>query len=428
MTDYRTSGGQQKTRRKSWVNESQPWQQLSFFLAAGGEAAQQQNADCVERSLDTRLQEDLGTKPYRVIEGDASTGLLVLCDHAENMLPEAYGTLGLRAEDLHRHVAYDLGAAALAERLADALGAPAVLSRFSRLLIDPNRGLDDPTLVMQISDGLIVPGNVGLGEDELHARIERYYTPYHQAIARAVETGVAWGKPPVIVSVHSFTQAWKGAPRPWSVGVLWDKDPRLALPLLTALRAVPGIEVGDNVPYSGQLKGDTLYRHGTAQGLAHALVEVRQDLILGPEGQAAWASRLARILRKVLSEAGRTLHVIELHGSFTDREGRVKGEPRDGRKGRPVMDEKTRIEIEAAAFRHLLAHLRERTDVQNIDLMELAGFCRNCLANWYQEAAAERGISVSKEQARELVYGMAYEDWKAKFQTDLPAKPRQRAG
>ena len=92
------------------------------------------------------------------------------------------------------------------------------------------------------------------------------------------------------------------------------------------------------------------------------------------------------------------------------------------------MDDKTRTELEAAAFRHLLAHLRERTDVQNIDLMELAGFCRNCLANWYQEAAADKGISLSKDEVREMVYGMAYDDWKTKFQTEAPAKPRQRAG
>ena len=190
----------------------------------------------MERSLDTLARDDLGAKPYRSIAGDAATGLLILCDHAENSLPEPYGLLGLRPEDLHRHIAYDMGAAGVAERLAEMLGAPALLSRFSRLLIDPNRGLDDPTLIMQISDGLIVPGNVGLDENEVASRIALYYEPYHRAIERAVEAGLAAGKPPVIVSVHSFTQAWKGVPRPWSVGVLWDKDPRLALPLLEALR------------------------------------------------------------------------------------------------------------------------------------------------------------------------------------------------
>lgn len=376
----------------------------------------------MERSLDTLRQDDSGAKPYRRIAGDASTGLLILCDHAENSIPEAYGTLGLMAPDLHRHIAYDLGAAAVAEALAESLGAPAVLSRFSRLLIDPNRGLDDPTLVMQVSDGLIVPGNAALSPEEVEIRIERYYKPYHQAIEREVERAIALGKPPVIVSIHSFTQAWKGAARPWEVGVLWDKDPRLALPLLAALRAIPGIMVGDNVPYSGQLKGDTLYRHGTTRGLAHALVEVRQDLILGPEGQAEWAMRLAHVLRKVLSDTGSALHAIELLGSLTDEARRAN------RKGSAAMDEKTKLELEAAAFRRLVEHLRARNDVQNIDLMELAGFCRNCLANWYQEAAAAKGIPLSKEEAREIVYGMAYEEWRAKFQTEAPAKPRQKTG
>jgi predicted N-formylglutamate amidohydrolase len=263
-------------------------------------------------------REDLGGQSYRSIEGDAKLGLLVLCDHADNALPEEYGTLGLRPQDLNRHIAYDLGAAAVAERLAETLGAPALLASFSRLLIDPNRGLDDPTLIMQISDGLIVPGNVGLGAAEIAARIERFYTPYHRAIGRAVEAGLRAGKPPVIVSVHSFTQAWRGVPRPWAVSVLWDKDPRLALPLFAGLNAMPDIEVGDNEPYSGQLKGDTLYRHATARGLAHALIEIRQDLILSPEGQAEWADRLAAVLGGILS-GGSALHAIELHGSYTDQ-------------------------------------------------------------------------------------------------------------
>lgn len=279
----------------------------------------------------------MGARPYRSIEGDASTGLLILCDHAENAIPEAFGTLGLRPEDLHRHIAYDLGAAQLAEHLAKALGAPAILSRFSRLLIDPNRGLDDPTLIMQISDGLIVPGNVGLAASEIEGRIARYYRPYHEAIERAVGAAIASGKPPVIVSMHSFTQAWKGVPRPWAVGVLWDKDPRLALALLDGLRAIPGIEAGDNVPYSGQLKGDTLYRHGTMRGLAHALVEVRQDLILGSAGQEEWAMRLAQVLDKVLSKTGTALHAIELHGSHTNIEPRAAA----AQKGAPTMDDKT---------------------------------------------------------------------------------------
>jgi len=204
----------------------------------------------------------------------------------------------------------------VAAGLAEALGAPAVLSRFSRLLIDPNRGLDDPTLIMQLSDGLVVPGNVGLSAGEIEARIERFYLPYDRAVVRAVEAGIAAGKPPVLVSVHSFTQAWKGVARPWAVSVLWDKDPRFALPLLDALRTIPDVEVGDNVPYSGQLKGDTLYRQATMRGLAHALIELRQDLIFGTDGQAEWAGHLARVLPEAL-RAGERLHEVEHHGSNT---------------------------------------------------------------------------------------------------------------
>ena len=379
----------------------------------------------MERSLDTLIQEDLGDKPYRSIEGDLRTGILILCDHAENTIPEPFANLGLRSEDLNRHIAYDLGAAPVAERLAKLLSAPALISCFSRLLIDPNRGLDDPTLIMQISDGLVVPGNAGLDEAAIAARVARYYTPYHQAIERAIDAGIAAGKPPVVVSVHSFTQAWKGVPRPWSVGVLWDKDPRLALPLLEGLRTIPGILVGDNAPYTGQLKGDTLYRHGTRRGLAHALIEVRQDLILGPEGQAEWARRLAEVLRKVVRLGG-PLHAIEIHGSYTDIES-AQG-PNGEVAATGGMTEAIRTELEAEAFRRLVAHLRGRHDVQNIELMELAGFCRNCLSNWYQEAAAAKGVALSKEEAREIVYGMPYETWKARYQTEIATKRRKRTG
>ena len=274
----------------------------------------------VEQRL-TRLRQEQGeASPFRRIEGDWKSGVLILCDHAANLIPPAYGTLGLTPEDLARHIAYDIGAAAVAEHLARELQAPALLTRYSRLLIDPNRGRDDPTLVMQLSDGRVVPGNAALDEAEIEGRIERFYAPYHQAIEAAIDTATAAGKPPVLLAIHSFTQAWKSVPRPWHVAVLWDNDPRLAFALLRGLEAIPGIIVGDNVPYSGQLKGDTLYQHGTLRGLAHALIEVRQDLILGAEGQAEWAERLAQVVRKVLGNADLAprLHAIERFGSHTD--------------------------------------------------------------------------------------------------------------
>jgi predicted N-formylglutamate amidohydrolase len=274
----------------------------------------------VEQRLTRLRQEHREASPFRRIEGDWESGALILCDHAANLIPSDYGTLGLTPEDLARHIAYDIGAAPVAEHVARALRAPALFTRYSRLLIDPNRGRDDPTLVMQISDGRIVPGNAALDEAEIEARIARFYAPYHQAIEGAIDEGVAAGMPPVLLAIHSFTQAWKSVPRPWHVAVLWDKDPRLALALLRELEAIPGIIVGDNVPYSGQLKGDTLYQHGTLRGLAHALIEVRQDLILSPEGQAEWGELLAGVVRKVLASAelAPRLHAIERYGSHTD--------------------------------------------------------------------------------------------------------------
>jgi predicted N-formylglutamate amidohydrolase len=274
----------------------------------------------VEQRLDRLRREQVAAAPFRRIDGDWKSGVLLLCDHAENTIPPAYGTLGLTPEDLGRHIAYDIGAAGVTEHLARALHAPALLTQYSRLLIDPNRGRDDPTLIMQLSDGRIVPGNAVLDDAEIEARIERYYAPYHRAIDRDIDGAIAAGKPPVLLAIHSFTRAWKSVPRPWHVAVLWDKDPRIACALLRELATIPDITVGDNVPYSGQLKGDTLYQHGTLRGLAHALIEVRQDLILGPEGQAEWGERLASVVRTVLATADRgpRLHAVEHYGSHTD--------------------------------------------------------------------------------------------------------------
>lgn len=281
----------------------------------------------MEQRLDRLRQGHMTAAPFRRIDGNWKSGVLLLCDHAENTIPPAYGSLGLTAEDLGRHIAYDIGAAGVTEHLAQALGAPALLTRFSRLLIDPNRGRDDPTLIMQLSDGRVVPGNAVLDDAEIETRIKHYYAPYHRAIDEAIDAAIAANKPPVVIAIHSFTQAWKSVPRPWHVGVLWDKDPRLACALLRELAAIPGITVGDNVPYSGQLKGDTLYQHGTMRGLAHALIEVRQDLILGPGGQEEWGERLASVLRRVLAAAdlATKLHAIEHYGSHTDGVGQGSG-------------------------------------------------------------------------------------------------------
>jgi predicted N-formylglutamate amidohydrolase len=233
----------------------------------------------------------------------AMTGLILLCDHARNAVPPEIGDLGLEADDMGRHIAWDVGARGVTLGLAARLGAGAVLSTFSRLVIDPNRGEDDPTLVMRLYDGSIIPGNRHIRLGEIERRKDAYHRPYHAAIREAIDGIAEAGETPVLVSIHSFTPRFKGrAQRPWQVGLLWDRDDRLLRPLLARLRAEDGLMVGDNEPYSGQLHGDCMWTHGTGRGLPHVLIEIRNDLIESLDGQAGWAARLAPMIRDSVAE------------------------------------------------------------------------------------------------------------------------------
>ncbi|HSI40676.1 MAG TPA: N-formylglutamate amidohydrolase [Xanthobacteraceae bacterium] len=254
--------------------------------------------------------------PVEHVAGPADAGLLLLCDHASNALPPEYGTLGLPPAELERHIGYDIGAAGLTRDLARRLNCPAVLSCFSRLLIDINRGEDDPTLVMRLSDGAVVPGNRHADAVEIADRIARFHRPYHQAVARQLDVMLASGTVPAILSVHSFTAVWRGVPRPWHAALLWDRDPRFARGLIDALEAPGDLVVGDNTPYDGALLNDTMYLHGTQRGVPHALIEVRQDLIAEEAGQHGWAARLAGLLPALLADP--ELHMVRHYGSRAD--------------------------------------------------------------------------------------------------------------
>ena len=244
--------------------------------------------------------------PFDLVDGDLDTGLLIICDHATNHIPAQFDALGLGADQLSRHIAYDIGVEDVTRQLAALLNVPAVLSRFSRLLIDPNRGLDDPTLVMRLSDGAVVPGNAHIGQAEIDARIRDYYRPYDDAVAGAIGRFMEAGIVPAILSIHSFTASWRGDDRPWHAGILWDSDPRFAIPLMRALEAEDSLVIGNNEPYSGELEGDMMNRHGTQRGLAHALLEIRQDLISDAAGTREWAERLAAMLPGLVADE--TLH------------------------------------------------------------------------------------------------------------------------
>jgi predicted N-formylglutamate amidohydrolase len=257
---------------------------LSTCLLVGGRPATEYDVPMTESA-------------FELIPATVATPLLFVCDHAANAVPSPYGTLGLKAGLFETHIAYDIGAAQVTRALAAAYGAAALLGRWSRLLIDLNRGADDPTLVMKLSDGSIIPGNRTVDGTEVERRILAFHEPYHRAIAAQIDR---LGNP-VLISLHSFTPAWKGVPRPWEVGVLWDQDGRLAQPLMARL-AEAGFHVGDNEPYHGALENDCLNRHGTKRGLPHVLIEMRQDLIANDAMARAFAVRLKPVLDAALTD------------------------------------------------------------------------------------------------------------------------------
>lgn len=254
--------------------------------------------------------------PFEIIDGARDKGMLIVADHAKRLMPEEYGLLGMPAAEFERHIAYDIGVEMVTRRLAELTGAPAVMAGFSRLLIDPNRGEEDPTLIRQLYDGTVVPGNYPMSADERERRLGLFYRPYHDAVGSMMASVAEQsGRSPFIVSMHSFTPEMKGRKRPWHAGILWDSDDRAVRPLIDMLAADPDLVVGDNEPYDGALRGDTMFRHAIVNGFAHVLIEIRQDLIGAQAGADAWAQRLAPMLDAI--NAQDDMHVARQYGSRT---------------------------------------------------------------------------------------------------------------
>jgi len=239
---------------------------------------------------------------YQIWGEDRPGRWLITADHASNRVPAdvAGGDLGVAVADMVRHIAWDVGAAGVAHALGVALQSPVIASDFSRLVIDPNRGEDDPTLLMKLYDGTIIPANRHADAAELARRLDRFHRPYHAALARLA----ARQADTVIVAVHSFTPCLAGRiPRPWQVGVLYSHlDERLSRPLIARLQGEPDLCVGDNEPYAGHLPGDSIDQHALRPGRHNTLIELRNDLIATPDQQKAWARRLAPILTDALAE------------------------------------------------------------------------------------------------------------------------------
>ncbi|WP_208353726.1 N-formylglutamate amidohydrolase [Pseudaestuariivita rosea] len=244
----------------------------------------------------------MNDEPYHIIGSDRPGRWIVTCDHATNRVPEMVngGDLGVSTADMNRHIAYDVGAAGVACELGRLLNSPVILSDFSRLVIDPNRGEDDPTLLMKIYDGTIIPANRHADAAEVERRLAAYYRPYHAALSELCD-----GRPnAVLLPIHSFTNQLHGHdPRPWQVGVLYAGDDRLARTLISRLQQETDLCVGDNQPYAGHLPGDSVDKHALTHGRPNVLVEVRNDLIRLKDDQRAWAARLAPMLEEALEQA-----------------------------------------------------------------------------------------------------------------------------
>jgi len=229
------------------------------------------------------------------------SSVLVVCDHASRRIPATLDNLGLDELALGRHIASDIGAAEVAEHLARLLDAPAVLAGYSRLVVDCNRQLDDPTSILAVSDGEFIPGNHGLTDEQKDQRIRQFFDPYHDAIRRRIGSFERRGVVPAFIAVHSFTPIFQETRRPWQIGILWDTDPRIPVPLMRGL-GERGVVVGDNEPYSGRAPSDyTIDHHAEITGLPHASIEVRQDLVETPDGALEWAETLAAVLGPILA-------------------------------------------------------------------------------------------------------------------------------
>jgi predicted N-formylglutamate amidohydrolase len=234
-----------------------------------------------------------------VTNPEGSSPYVLVCDHASNFVPPPYGTLGLEPADLERHIAWDPGALPVARRMAAALDATLIESCVSRLVIDCNRALHAPDLILEVSvsERIVVPANQQLSADEREARIALSWRPFHDAIETIVGSRLARGHDTALVSVHSFTPVFRGRERPWQIGIVHDEDVRLSHPFVAALERVGGLTVGDNQPYS---PADgvyyTLERHARSRGLASVMIEIRNDEIRDDKGQSLWAGRLGDIL------------------------------------------------------------------------------------------------------------------------------------
>ena len=240
--------------------------------------------------------------PFTLVNSQGGGRVFLVCDHAGYAVPKALAGLGVKEEVFRDHMGHDIGAENLTRGLSARLDAPAVVGGYSRLVIDLNRELGHEGSIPGESHGVAIPGNRNLSVREARRRAQALYHPYHDAITALIDGFAARGMVPAMLSIHSFTPELGEQSRPWQVGVLWIRDPRIALPLIDQLHSHPGLCVGDNQPYTGRMFNYTVDTKAQAAGLPHVAIEVRGDLIDTPQGVAEWGARLERALRPILAE------------------------------------------------------------------------------------------------------------------------------
>jgi predicted N-formylglutamate amidohydrolase len=248
------------------------------------------------------------SEAYEEVRPAGSSPIVLVCEHASQVVPDEYAALGLPQRELDRHIGYDIGAAALTRALAGRLDATALLGVVSRLVIDINRQPWHPGFVPAESDGTPVPGNAAVDDAERARREERWFTPFHARVHAELDARIAAGRPPVLVTIHSFTPVLAGVERPWPVGVLYRRERAAAMAVLEALRpTVPVGPVGDNQPYGIMLDGtDVTVPYGDDRGIPAIAFEVRHDQIDDDAGVATWCDRIGAALEQMLASRGAT--------------------------------------------------------------------------------------------------------------------------
>ncbi|WCL53975.1 N-formylglutamate amidohydrolase [Gimibacter soli] len=236
-----------------------------------------------------------------ILNFDAKAPLVLLCDHASNAVPAEIGDLGVPAAAMQDHIAWDIGAEAVTRRMCEMMGVAGVIQKVSRLVIDVNRDTDQAGLIPEVSDKVPVPANQGLSDVARAARIDAYWRPFHAACESVIDAHQKAGINPLVVGIHSFTPAMNGAPRPWAIGFLWNRDPRLAQAMIGLCERETGLIVGDNEPYSGKALYYTMQRHGADRGLAQTTIEIRQDLMANEHEIDQWAALLADLLDECMT-------------------------------------------------------------------------------------------------------------------------------